>query len=417
VDSIRKRKKGSPEDLLKELTELRSAISRANELAISGQAAIQALHESERQLSTLMSNLPGMVFRLLNDRNWTIDFVSEGCQELTGYTASDLTKKAPNYYTSIVHPEDLERLRSATRKGLSGKERIQEEYRIITASGEVKWVWEQSIGVYSEQGEVLAFEGFVSDITERVRTRRALQKSEQDLRTLASKLLNAQETERKRISQELHDSIGQLLGAINLGVETAISQIDAGSPPEAKKSLKTALRAIQSVADEVTTICNNLRPPVLDDIGISAAISWWCREFQTLFGIRAEVRVDIAENDVPDVLKIVIYRVLQESLNNVAKHSQADLVRVSLRKAGDVIRFTIEDDGVGFTLPARGSRTVTREGFGLASMKERVEYSGGSFVIGPGERLGTVIEAFWPIRPRVVATTLAGEPNDNACLG
>jgi len=405
TDSIRKlktavenRKGDSPEDLLKELRELRSAISRANELAISGQAAIQALHESERQLSTLMSNLPGMVFRLLNDKNWTIDFVSEGCFQLTGYTASELTKKEPNYYTSIVHPEDLERLRSTTRKGLDGRERIQAEYRIITASGEVKWVWEQSIGVYSKQGDVLAFEGFVSDITERVHTRKALQKSEQDLRTLASKLLNAQETERKRISQELHDSIGQLLSAIHIGVETAISQIESESPREAVKSLKTAVRAIQSVADEISTICNNLRPPVLDDIGISAAISWWCREFQTLFGIRAEVRVDIAENDVPDVLKIVIYRVLQESLQNVAKHSQADLVRVSLKKAGDIIHLFIEDDGIGFTLPVRGSRKAPREGFGLASMRERVEDSGGAFLIKPGEPSGTVIEASWPVR-------------------
>jgi PAS domain S-box-containing protein len=405
ADSVPKREKepvrkknDSPEDLLRELTELRSTISRANELAISGQAAIQALHESERQLSTLMSNLPGMVFRLLNDKNWTIDFVSEGCLELTGYAASELTKKAPNYYTSIVHPEDLERLRSATRMGLDHRERIQEEYRIITASGEVKWVWEHSIGVYSDQGEVLAFEGFVTDITERVRTRKALQKSEQDLRTLASKLLSAQETERKRISQELHDSIGQLLGAIHIGLETAISQIGAEAPKEATKSMRTALRAIQSVADEITTICNNLRPPVLDDIGISAAISWWCREFQTLFGIRAEVRVDIAENDVPDVLKIVIYRVLQESLQNVAKHSQADLVRVSLKKAGDLIRLSIEDDGVGFTLPVRGSRKAPREGIGLASMRERVEDSGGAFLIKPAEPSGTVIEASWPRR-------------------
>jgi PAS domain S-box-containing protein len=389
----------SPEDLLRELTELRSAISRANELAISGQAAIQALHESERQLSTLMSNLPGMVFRLLNDNNWTIDFVSEGCLELTGYTAPELTKKEPNYYTSIVHPEDLERLRSATRNGLSGRERIQEEYRIITASGEVKWVWEQSIGVYSEQGEILAIEGFVSDITERVRTRKALQKSEQDLRTLTSELLNAQETERKRISRELHDGIGQLLGAIHIGVETAISQIEASSPPDATNSLKTAIRAIQSVADEISTICNNLRPPLLDDIGISAAISWWCREFQTLFGIRAQVRTDIAEHDVPDVLKIVIYRVLQESLNNVAKHSRADLVRVSLRKEGDAIRLFIEDDGIGFTLPVRGSRKAPREGFGLASMRERVEDSGGVFLIKPGECSGTLIEASWAVRP------------------
>jgi PAS domain S-box-containing protein len=406
ADSIPTRKKDSvkkngdsPEDLLRELTELRSAISRANELAISGQAAIQALHESERQLSTLMSNLPGMVFRLLNDNNWTIDFVSEGCLELTGYTAPELTKKEPNYYTSIVHPEDLERLRSATRNGLSGRERIQEEYRIITASGEVKWVWEQSIGVYSEQGEILAIEGFVSDITERVRTRKALQKSEQDLRTLTSELLNAQETERKRISRELHDSIGQLLGAIHIGVETAISQIEANSPPDATNSLKTALRAIQSVADEISTICNNLRPPLLDDIGISAAISWWCREFQTLFGIRAQVRSDIVEHDVPDVLKIVIYRVLQESLNNVAKHSRADLVRVSLRKEGDVIRLFIEDDGIGFTLPVRGSRKAPREGFGLASMRERVEDSDGAFLIKPGEFSGTVIEASWAVRP------------------
>jgi len=102
---------------------------------------------------------------------------------------------------------------------------------------------------------------------------------------------------------------------------------------------------------------------------------------------------------VPDVLKIVIYRVLQESLNDVAKHSRADLVRVSLRKEGDVIRLFIEDDGIGFTLPVSGSRKAPREGFGLASTRERVEDSGGAFLVKPGKLSGTVIEASWAVRP------------------
>lgn len=391
----KKKKNDTKEDLLQELTELRSAISKANKLANSGHAAIQALQERERQLSTLMSNLPGMVFRLLNDKNWTIVFLSEGCLQLTGYKPSDVAQKKPNYYISIVHPDDRERLRFATKEGLKNKERIREEYRIVTASGEVKWVWEQSTGIYSEQGEVLGIEGFVTDITERVRTRKALQKSEHDLRILSAKQLTAQETERKRISQELHDSVGQLLGTANISVETAIGHLDSGSVPQARKTLGSVISIIQSVAEEISMICNNLRPPLLDDIGIIAAISWWCREFQTYFDVKVKVQFEIEEIEVPDDLKIVIYRVLQESLNNAAKHSRADLVRVTFKKAQGTLMLSVKDDGIGFKWPAGRSREVQREGLGIASMKERVENSGGTFIIRSGRPSGTIIEASW----------------------
>ena len=395
VTPTKKKKDDTKEDLLQELTELSLAISKANKLANSGHAAIQALQERERQISTLMSNLPGMVFRLLNDKNWTIVFLSEGCLQLTGYKPSDVAQKKPNYYISIVHPDDRERLRFATKEGLKNKERIREEYRIVTASGEVKWVWEQSTGIYSEQGEVLGIEGFVTDITERVRTRKALQKSEHDLRILSAKLLTAQETERKRISQELHDSVGQLLGTANISVETAIGHLDSGSVPQARKTLGSVISIIQSVAEEISMICNNLRPPLLDDIGIIAAISWWCREFQTFLDVKVKVQFEIEEIEVPDDLKIVIYRVLQESLNNAAKHSRADLVRVTFKKAQGTLMLSVKDDGIGFKWPAGRSREVQREGLGIASMKERVENSGGTFIIRSGRSSGTIIEASW----------------------
>jgi PAS domain S-box-containing protein len=129
----------------------------------------RALVESERMRSTLMSNLPGIAYRCKNDRNWTMEFVSEGCFELTGYQPTDLINNHIIAYNDMVHSEDREKLWFDVQKCLNDKKPFRLAFRIITKSGEEKWVWEQGRGVYSSNSKLLAIEGFVSDITEQKR--------------------------------------------------------------------------------------------------------------------------------------------------------------------------------------------------------------------------------------------------------
>lgn len=146
--------------------------------------AEDALRESERRLSTLMSNLPGMTYRCLNDKNWTMEFVSEGCKELTGYKPSDFIGNRKLTYNQVIYAKDRKLVWNKIQEDLSEKRPFRLEYRIQTKSGRIKWVWEQGVGIFSNKGELLWLEGFITNISERKRAEEALQESEKHLRDL-----------------------------------------------------------------------------------------------------------------------------------------------------------------------------------------------------------------------------------------
>ncbi len=128
--------------------------------------ADEAIRESQRRLSTLMSNLPGMAYRCMNDKNWTMEFVSDGCLELTGYKSSDLLGNRKISYNNLIHPEDQSNVWNMVQDGVSRHQPFIMIYRINTKNGKQKWVWEQGIGIYSNEGNLIALEGFISNITD-----------------------------------------------------------------------------------------------------------------------------------------------------------------------------------------------------------------------------------------------------------
>jgi len=143
----------------------------------------------------------------------------------------------------------------------------------------------------------------------------------------------------------------------------------------------------------------NLRPSILDDLGILATIQWFCRQFESTYsGIRIRKNIQIEEQEVPDSLKTVIFRVLQEALNNVAKHSKANVVLLSLWKTDLAVKLMIRDNGEGFDLSKLDSPDAITAGLGLKNMRERAELSGGSLQIESTEGRGTAIGASWPIK-------------------
>jgi PAS domain S-box-containing protein len=233
----------------------------------------------------------------------------------------------------------------------------------------------------------------------RRRDKEALQSSEAELRRLSSQLLNAQEEERKRISRELHDGIGQSLSAIKFTVETALNEMAQENPAQVSQSLETVVPLVQEAVEEVRTISRNLRPSVLDDLGILATISWFCREVEdTYSGIRIHKRINIKEDDVPDSLKTVMFRLLQEAVNNVTKHARASSIDLSLEGTDERIELTIEDNGIGFDLEKELTEGRLKDGIGLSSMRERAELSNGSFLIESHKGAGTRVRASWFLR-------------------
>ncbi len=230
---------------------------------------------------------------------------------------------------------------------------------------------------------------------ERQRVEIELRDSEIHLRELSTALISAQEKERKRIAGEIHDSLGSALSASKFKVQDALKAMNGGNP-EARDVLEGVIPIIQGTMDEARRIQMSLRPSMLDDLGILPTINWLCRQFESTYpNIHIKMEIDIQETEVPEDLKTVIYRLLQEALNNIAKHSKALMVLISLRKARQKIYLLIQDSGQGFGLEEVYSRKGTMKGLGLDSMRERTELSGGSFSINAGKGAGTVIQATW----------------------
>lgn len=222
-----------------------------------------------------------------------------------------------------------------------------------------------------------------------------LRESENQCRVLSSQLLAAQETERRNIAGEIHDSIGQTLAAIKFGASTAMDELRQGNTREAETKLGSVLSLLQNAVDEVRRIQMDLRPSMLEDLGIGATINWFCREFQKVYStIQIEKRIGVEEDEIQQSLKISLYRIIQEAFNNIAKHSKGDRAVLSLETNHNGIVLTIQDNGQGFD--PEEARKRYRKGLGLSSMKERAELSGGSFAIESAKGKGTTIRALWP---------------------
>jgi PAS domain S-box-containing protein len=224
-----------------------------------------------------------------------------------------------------------------------------------------------------------------------------LAQSEHELRHLSAQLLRAQEDERKRLAQELHDGIGQSISAIKFKIETCVKQIQE-NPANTTRQLETLLPMVQSTVEEVQRIAVDLRPFIIDDLGLVATLRWFLRQFQNTYSdIKLDNRISLEEHEIPESLKIVIFRIVQEALNNVSRHSLATRVQVALGKRKGRIELLIKDNGRGINNPSAAS-PPRRGGFGLSSMKERTELSGGIFRLDTGPSLGTCIAASWPLK-------------------
>ncbi len=244
----------------------------------------------------------------------------------------------------------------------------------------------------------LANEGLIIEIAERQRAEEALLESEKQLRFLAAKILTSQENERKRIALDVHDILGSSLSAIKFKVEEVLYQIPEDQNPNICKPLEVLIPVIQETIEAARRIQSDLRPPLLDDLGVLATFSWFCRRFQTIYSnIRIEQTITILEEEVPDPLKIGIFRITQEAMNNIVKHAQADIVHLGLRKVDGALELTIQDNGKGFDPESLSIVEGSKKGLGLSSMKERTQFSGGLFFIESTPGKGTVIKAQWPV--------------------
>ena len=250
-----------------------------------------------------------------------------------------------------------------------------------------------------EQGQVEGYSLLGRDMSEWVRADEALRLTQNELWRLSAQHLTIQESERRRIAADLHDGLGQTLSLVKLSVEEAARSARDGVSSKTAATLERLAPTVKAALAELRRISMNLRPASLDDLGILATLSWYFREFEaTCPKIRLERDIGVKEADVDDLLKIAIFRIVQEATTNALKHAGAERIMVSLNSEGDTLELLIEDTGRGFDLAAVADPSNLDRGLGLQSMKERAELSGASYKIWSKPGKGTSICVRWPSR-------------------
>ncbi len=335
--------------------------------------------ETLTRLQARLPHLPVVIMTSIADEAIAVQAVQMGAQDyLTkGQIDSGLLRRALLYAIERKRAEEALRQRTLELQHLT--ETLEQQVRERTEELEV------------------TNEELRNQIEECQSVEIALKKSETSLRHLSVELLNSQEKERKLVAGEIHDSIGSSLAAIKFKVDNVITEVGEKGP-ETTTPLRNLIPIVQGAIDEARRIQMNLRPSILDDLGILATIKWFCRQFESTYSkIRISQRIKVEEHEVPAPLRTVIFRVLQEGLNNVAKHSEAKMVMLLLRKTGQRVQLVIQDNGQGFDVSKAQSPDNTARGLGLNSMRERTELSGGSFEIESTQGKGTTIRASWPI--------------------
>ncbi|HEX7862253.1 MAG TPA: PAS domain-containing protein [Verrucomicrobiae bacterium] len=349
-------------------------------LNISTRRRMEAeLRESQKRM-TLAADAASMgmlMWETTKQQMWT----SEKWKEIHGYDPKE-NVTYPSFI-SRVHPDDLEVLERAIKDALDRKTEFLVQHRVIRPDGNVRWISKHGRIESAGRNGSLRVVGVSIDITEHVNAQSAA-------REVSGRLINAQEDERKRIARDLHDDLNQRLAVLSMEADM-LAQINHA--PDAEPLIKEITTQVKSLATEIHNLSYQLHPAKLEQLGLVAATRALCTEQSNVWAMP----IDFVQAGVPRELNantsLVMYRITQEALHNIGKHSKANRARVELTRHGDVICLMISDDGQGFDM----STVSLHQGLGLVGMRERVYLAHGHMEIQSAPGKGTTIEVRIPL--------------------
>lgn len=328
-----------------------------------------ALHESIRKTNSIINNLNGAVFRCKFDELLTTEYISEGILELSGYQAGDFLLNRVRSIVSLVFIEDKERVLKIINEAIAHKKSFVTELRITSKKGEILWIWARGRGVFVGN-KVVAIEGFITDITERKKAENELKSSLDQLHELTRYIEKVREDERIAISRELHDDLGQSLTAIKIDLGNIKQTV---SDSNAVIRINKVIGIVGETIKSVQRLTSQLRPPIINDLGLEAAIEWYAKDFS--LRTKIDISFDIAHGlNISNDASLAIFRIMQESLTNIARHSKATHASISLSKSNESIFFIVSDNGIGIS----DDKIKSKKSFGIISMKERARSLGGT---------------------------------------
>jgi signal transduction histidine kinase len=234
---------------------------------------------------------------------------------------------------------------------------------------------------------------FATDVTDRKKAEAEVGRQAARAAALSQRLLEVQEAERRLIARQLHDDIGQELTAVKMNLQAL--RRTAGQ--EASAQVDDSIGILEATLERVRSLSQELRPAVLDDLGLAAALRWYVDRQAQRAGFEARVVADLPETRLPAQVETASFRVTQEALTNIVRHARATHVEVQLRRYGDALELLIHDDGVGFDVPAAQAQAVRGSSLGLLGMQERVVLAGGDLKIESAPNQGSRVLARFPL--------------------
>jgi PAS domain S-box-containing protein len=377
------------EKMVKERTvELQDAVTKLeNEIDERRSVQTQLL-----QLSRVFRDAADPI--IIEDLSGTIIEMNREAEQSYGWSRGELIGRSIKV---LLHPERYQLALQLRQQCLNGQEvRNWEGYR-VDKYGRVFPTLMTAFPLMNEDGRIEFVATITKDISMLKKLEQELRDSQRRLKEFSRKSIEALEADRRTVSRELHDSIGGNLAAVKVALESIVRKM-AENPDEAAASLEKTILHLAETIKECKQISANLRPEIIDDMGLLATIDWHTRQFSQYYShIQVVRQIDVDEQEVPEALKIVIYRVIQEALNNAAMHSKADMIYIRLKKTGNYVEAEVEDNGRGFDFNEVSNRVDRMSGYGLKSMRERVEIIGGSFSLHSLSGTGTCIRIAFPV--------------------
>ena len=284
----------------------------------------------------------------------------------------------------VLHPDEAEQCREVYETAFTQREPFQQEHRLRRHDGEFRWVMTAGVPRYDGGGALIGYIGTSVDITERKLAEAALARQ---------KVIEAHEEEKTRIARELHDDISQQITVLGIHLGILKRTVPASAGADLQPEIEEMYRRIGDLAFAIQALSHGLHSPKLELIGLKAAAARFCEELSNQHDVTIEVHVEHIPDALPPEISLCLYRVLQEALQNVVKHSGSRRAHVSLTGHVNTLSLSVQDSGAGFD----PDDAMRGPGLGLTSMKERLKVVGGRLSIDSQRGQGTTIHAVAPV--------------------
>ena len=355
--------------------------------------AEEALKESQRRLEEAQ--------RIAHVGHWDRDLETRRIawsDEIYRILGLPLERDSPRTeWLDVVHPEDRPRLSVAIEEMLRGIRRLDMEFRIVRPNREVRFLHSQGDVIRDERGRPVRMFGTAQDVTERKLAEEQLKATTEQLRALSARLQSAREEEGTRIAREIHDELGSMLTTLKWDLEdiqkTLSTPVDQSQLAAVREKLSALMNLDDMAINALRRIASELRPSLLDDLGLGAAIEWQAQQFQTRTGIICHCESALENIGLNEEQSTAVFRIFQEALTNVLRHAQATRVDIAIKKRAGYFVLVVGDNGKGITQKEKSEQ----QSLGILGMRERAHLIGAEIDIKGLEGKGTVVTVRVPI--------------------